>query len=267
MNEYKRKIALRVFGAHVAVILLMVVVPLFKGCFKPKPKDMIMMVEFGGPAEPVTIEPVSQMANPEPVAPTPAPEPEPVPAPVPEPVKIPEPIKKTEPVKKLEPVKKTEPVKAPEPVKKTEPTKQPEPDKWKPVDPKDIKIGKSVNNSPRPPSITSADIQKALSGIASASSGSTVNPSAFNDYLAQVMRMFYREWDPPAAASSATGSAIVRITMRSNGQITKRTKIKGSGDALYDRTVMDAANKVGTLPKPPANYPFDYVEVIFTLDN
>ena len=72
---------------------------------------------------------------------------------------------------------------------------------------------------------------------------------------------------PPASASAATGSAVVRIKIQKNGTIRTRAKIKGSGDPLYDKTVMDAVNSVSTLPKPPADYPYDYVEVVFTLDN
>jgi TonB family protein len=106
-----------------------------------------------------------------------------------------------------------------------------------------------------------------LSGIVSSSSRSSGTPDQFNDYYARVMSLFYNHWKPPASASSATGSAIVRISMRKNGQITKRAKIKGSGDSLYDRTVMDAVNAVGTMPKPPSGYPYDYVEVTFTLEN
>jgi TonB family protein len=55
--------------------------------------------------------------------------------------------------------------------------------------------------------------------------------------------------------------------MRKDGRITKRAKIKGSGDPLYDRTVMEAVNAVSMMPKPPSDYPYDYVEVTFTLDN
>ena len=31
--------------------------------------------------------------------------------------------------------------------------------------------------------------------------------------------------------------------------------------------MMEAVNKVSMMPKPPSDYPYDYVEVIFTLDN
>jgi TonB family protein len=111
--------------------------------------------------------------------------------------------------------------------------------------------------------VSQSDIEKALSGIAS---GSTSDPSRFNDYYARVMSFFYNRWNPPSAATSATGSAVVRITIQKNGKIRTRAKIRSSGDALYDRTVMEAVNSVSTLPKPPPDYPYEYVEVYFTLD-
>jgi protein TonB len=257
MNEFQRKITLRVVGIHAAVIFLLLVTSLTKGCFKPKPKEIVTFIEFGGPAPQVNVEQVEQMAEPEPVAPEP-PAPEPEPAPIPEPVK-PKPKPKPKPVKKPKPKPKIETPK-PKPVEKP---------KWKPVDSKNIKIGKKVGDStPKTKSVSAADIKKALSGIASSSSSSSSgNPSQFNDYLASVMRMFYNKWVPPASASSATGSTVVRISMRKNGQIIKRKKTRGSGDSLYDKTVMDAVNAVSTMPRPPSNYPYDYVEVSFTRDN
>jgi len=238
MNAFQRRIAWRVVGVHAAVIFLMIVVPAIKGCFKPTPKEIVTFIEFGAAAPAVSIEPVAHMAEPAPPAPTPAP----VPTPLPEPVK---------------------PQPKPRPVEKPQPQKP----KWKPVRAKDIKIGKKVETDrPKPPALSSADIKQALSGVTSSRSASGI-PSEFNAYYARVMNVFYQKWKPPGSATSATGSAIVRISMRKNGQIAKRAKIKSSGDALYDRTVMDAVNAVGTLPRPPSNYPYDYVEVVFTLDN
>ncbi len=243
MNAFERKVALRVVGAHAGVVLLLLATSALRGCFKPKPKEIVTFIEFGAPAAPVSIQQVTQMAEPEP--PAPAPEPEPAP--------IPEPIKK-------KPVVKPRPKPAPKP-KPKEPAKP----KWKPVSANDIKIGEKVPEKSSKPAISSADIKKALSGIAS-SSGASGKPSRFNDYYARVMTLFYNHWTPPATSGSS-GSAIVRISMRKNGQITKRAKIKSSGDPLYDKTAMDAVNAVSTLPRPPATFPYDYVEVIFTRDN
>jgi protein TonB len=251
MKEFERKVTLRVVGVHAAILFLLITIPAVKGCFRPRPREIVTFIEFGGPAPAVNVEQVTRMTEPEP----PAPEPEPAPVPEPEPVK-PKPVPK--PKKKAPEPKPEEKAPAPETKKTVKP-------KWKPVDPKDIKIGKKVGSSqPSKPTVSASDIQKALSGIATPSGG---DPSRFNEYYARVMRLFYDHWTPPATASSATGSAVVKISMRKNGQITKRARIRGSGDALYDRTVMEAVNKVSMMPKPPSDYPYDYVEVIFTLDN
>jgi TonB family protein len=252
MTLFQRQIAIRVLSVHAAVILLVVVVPFMRGCFTPKPKEIITFIEFGGPAAQVDIEQVSRMAEPE------APAPEPEPAPIPEPVK-----QKPKVVPKAKPKEK-----APEPKpveKKPEPKpKAPEKPKWKPVDSKDIKKGKKINEAPSKPTLSASDISKGLSGI---SSGATGNPNQFNDFYARVKNQFFNRWTPPATATASTGSVIVRISFRKNGQITKRAKIKGSGDTLYDRTVMDAVNAVSMVPNPPSDYPYDYVEVTFVLDN
>ncbi len=240
MTPFQRKIALRVVGVHAAVIFLVAVIPFMRGCFKPKPKEIVTFIEFGGPAPQVDVTPVSQMTDPEP----PAPEPEP--APIPEPVK---------------PKPKATP--KPKPKPKVE---KPKPKKPRYTPPDKIKIGKKVNDQPAKPTLSSSDIKEALSGVTSSSSGRTGNPSQINAYIGRIGNFFYNYWTPPASASSATGSAIVRISMRKNGQITKRAKIKGSGDPLYDRTVMDAVNAVSTIPRPPSDYPYDYVEVEFRLE-
>ncbi len=245
MNAFQKKIAWRVVGVHVAVVAVFWFCSVVPRCFRPKPKEIVTFIEFGGPAPQVDVTPVSQMADPEPPAP------EPKPAPIPEPVK-PKPVPKPKPKPKVEKPK-------PKP-------KEPEnPKKKKYTASKDIKIGKKVNEQPTKPAISSSDIKKALSGISSPAVGTTGNPSQFNDYYARVMSLFYNHWKPPA--TSAAGSTVVRISMRKNGGITKRAKIKGSGDALYDRTVMEAVNAVSVMPRPPSNYPYDYVEVTFTLAN
>ena len=85
-----------------------------------------------------------------------------------------------------------------------------------------IKIGKRVNNSaPQSPSVSAADIKKALSGLVSSSPGPVGNPSQINAYIGRIGNFFYNYWTPPASASSAMGSTIVRISMQKNGQIIK----------------------------------------------
>ncbi len=268
MNAFQRKITLRVIGIHAGIIGATALVSSLHGCIKPKPKEIITFIEFGSPGPQVQMEQVSQMSDPEPAVA--APEPQPVPAPVPEPTPLPEPKPEPKPLPKPEPKPKPTPKPEPKPTPKPEP--KPEP-KWKPIDPKQIKLGKKIEEKPVKPAVSSADIKKALSGISSpassssATSGKIGDPSQINAYLGQVMSLFYNQWKPPASASAATGSAIVRITIRKNGQIVSRNKIKSSGDALYDQSAMAAAAAVSVLPPPPKDYPYDYVEVIFTLEN
>ncbi len=250
MNAFQKRIALRVIGIHAALIFLVVVIPLMRGCFKRKPKEIITFIEFGAPAPPVNMETVSQMAEPESSAP--APEPIPEPAPIPEP---PKPKPKPKPVAKPKPKPKLE-----------KPKPKPAPKERRYTPPNEIPIGKKVKESPTVPTVSSSEIKKALSGISSPSA-SSANPSQINAYIGRIGSFFYGYWTPPASASYSTGSTVVRISIRKNGQIIKRVKIKGSGDSVYDKTVMDAVHAVSTVPRPPENYPYDYVEVEFRQEN
>ena len=255
MNAFQRKITWRVLLLHLGVILYFIAFSSLKGCFRPKPKpEIVTFIEFGSPAPQVSVEPVSQMSEPEP----PAPAPEPEPAPIPEP---PKPKPKPKPVPKPKPKPKVE-----NPKPKPKPKPEPKKPKWTPKKASEIKIGKKVNETPSKPRVSSSDISKAMSGISTPSGGATGNPSQFNDYYGRVMSLFYNHWKPPASGSSM-GSTVVRISIQKNGRITKRKKTRSSGSAVYDKTVMDAVNAISTLPRPPSNYPYDYVEVVFTQDN
>ena len=244
MNTFQRKVGLRVLGIHGIVIFLVAVSSLMRGCFRPKPREIATFIEFGEPAPQVDVTPVSQMAEPEP----PAPEPEP--APIPEPVK---------PKPKPKPVPKPK-VEKPKP-KPKEPEK---PKKKKYTAAKDIKIGKPVNEQPAKPSISSADIKKAMSGISSPRKSSG-DPNRFSYYYSQVMAKLHAAWVPPSSVSSVSRPAEVRFSMRSNGTVTARKLITSSGNSVFDQTVMTAANRVGLLPKPPSDYNFDYVIVPFAM--
>jgi TonB family protein len=240
MTPFQKRITWRVVGIHAAIIGVVWLSSVIPHCFKPKPKEIMTFIEFGAPAPQVSVETVSQMAEPEP----PAPAPEPEPAPVPEP---PKPKPKPKPVAKPKPkVEKPKPKPAPKPEKP----------KWKPTDPNKIKIGKKVNDSPKKPTVTSSDIKKALSGI-SKPSATPGNPNEFNAYDARVFRIFYGAWSRPGTAGSRP--AQVKISVSKNGRITDRVMIQGSGDPSFDRTVMAAVGSVSTLPKPPAGYPDNFV--------
>jgi len=210
---------------------------MFRGCFKPKPKEMEIFFSVAETLPAVDVTAVDEL-----------PEPQPIPqktiqTPIPEPPKP----------KKVEPPKP----------KKKEPPKP----KWKPKSPDQIKKGRKISGpkKPQPPPLTPADIRKAFSGLKSDKGPSHVSPSKFNDYYREVYNRLYGAWKPPGTASSATRPAEVKIYMLKNGRITKRAKTVSSGDPLFDRTVMDAVNSISTLPKPPPDYPFNYVIVTFRI--
>ena len=115
----------------------------------------------------------------------------------------------------------------------------------------------AVRNACVKPTISSAEIKKAMSGITSPSPRTTGNPSEFSAYDGQVFRIFYGAWARPGVPGLQP--AKVRIFLLKNGRITKRTMIQGSGDPSFDQTVMAAVNSVSTLPKPPAGYPDNFV--------
>ena len=45
MNEFQRKITLRVVGMHVVIIFLLMVSSCTRGCFKPKPREIVTFIE------------------------------------------------------------------------------------------------------------------------------------------------------------------------------------------------------------------------------
>lgn len=254
MNAFERRIALRVFGIHVGVIVFFVLVAGLKGCFQTKPKpEIVTFIEFGQAAPPVAVEQVAQMTEPEPPAPAPEPEPEPA--------KVPEPVKK--PLPKPKP----KPKEAPKP--KPKPKPEPEKPKWKPTPADQIKVSKK-KIEPEKPAIDPSEID--LSKVQSKSStkpsvsGPVGNPNADAAYISQIGSYFDRRWTKPDSSAPAA-SAVVRIYISKWGTITQRTKIQGSGDAAFDASVMRAVNSVSTVPKPPSGFSYDYVEVEFRIRN
>ncbi|MDF7824450.1 TonB family protein [Pontiellaceae bacterium B12227] len=255
MTAFQRKVALRIVGIHIGIILFIMMISGLKGCFRPKPKpEIVTFIEFGQAAPPVAVQQVEQMENP---TPDPAPQPDPTPAPLPDPVK--KPIPKPTPKKE---------------VPKPKPKPEPEKPKWKPTDPTKIKIGKKVE-APKPvkPAVSTSEIQKALKNVQSSSptaskpsAGPVGNPNADNAYISQIGNFFDQRWTKPDS-SSPSASAVVRIYISKWGTITRRTKIQGSGDAAFDASVMSAVNSVSTVPKPPSGFSYEYVEVEFRVRN
>ncbi len=254
MNRFEARVTVRVLGIHVAVVAFLLLQSLLHGCFRPKPKrEIVTFVDFGEPMPAPQIQEVEDMPEPEP-APAPTPKPEPAPIPEPKPVPKPEP----------KPVPKPEPKPAPKPEPKPEPKKS----DWTPVKAGDIDTSKSkrINPKPAPPTISKSDIQKQLSDIVQKPSTKAGNPDEIAAYIARVGRYFDRYWKQPASASSAM-SAVVRVYMLKSGQITQRRLIQASGDSDFDQSAMDAVNAVGTIPEPPADFPYEYVEIEFRIRN
>ena len=233
MNAFQKRITLRVLGVHAAIIFLVAIVPLMRGCFKPKPKEIVTIVVIADAPSPVSIQSVNGMSDPEP--------------PLPKVDTIPEPVK-------------PKPVPTPKPKPKPKPT-EPKKPKWKPtkVDPTK---SKRIEATPNKPAVSLKDIEKALSGITSPSAQTSGSPSQFNAYDAQVFRIFYGKWARPGVPGARP--AIVRITLLKNGRITGRVLKQKSGDPSFDQTVMDAVKSVSTLPKPPPGYP-DSFDVRFSI--
>jgi len=259
MNRFQRKATLVIYGAHAFVFFWCFVVLLWmsalKGCFQPKPKpEIVTFIEFGQPASPVAVQEVEQMQPPEPSPPEPTPPPvEPVkPAPIPEPTK-----------KIIKPkVENKEPKVTPKKVEKP---------KWTPKKASEIDTSKAKRIEPVKPAVDPSEISQALKGVQSneklpTAPGPVGNPDADAAYIAQIGRFFDSKWAEPPNASPAS-SAIYRIYISQWGTITKRTKIQGSGDSAFDASVSAAVNSVSTAPKPPAGFPYDYVEVEFRIRN
>ena len=250
MNDYQRKIALRVLGIHIAVVVWLLLFAGLKGCFRPKPRpEIVTFIEFGQPAPPVEIQPVADLPDPSP----------PAPAPKPEPAPVPEPIKKSLPKPDPAPTPKPEPKPAPTPK-----PKEPEKPQWKPVDPKDIKIGKKVSE-PRPSrsSITAQDISKALKDVQQ-SDRPIGTPDANRAYDSHIYSIFYNAWAQPAVP--AVRPAEISLSITADGRIRSWRLSRSSGDAQFDATVEQAVKSITVLPrKPPAGYPLDNIVVQFRI--
>jgi TonB family protein len=247
MNRFERRIVLRVLGIHAAVILVLMMNSLLQGCFRREPKpDIVTYIEFGSPQPTPQIQEVDEM---------PAPEPEPMPEPV---------VREAPPPK---PIPKPEPKPIPKPEPKPQPKPEPKKPDWKPTPADQIKIGDKVNSTPPKPVISESDIRKELNKVRETPTTQSGNPDEIAAYVSKVGQYFYPYWTPPSSASPASGTCVVRISFTKDGRITGRKKIQPSGDSQYDDSVMDAVRSVSTVPRPPAGYPYDFVEVEFRIRN
>jgi len=238
MKSYKNRVATRVLSVHVSVIMLALVIPFLRGCFNPKPKELITFIEFGTPAPAVEINeaPAQQPLTP------------PTQEFITPPDRIPKPPKDTPPPKR--PPKKTKKNPPKKPQKKHSNWKSTSVDDIR----KEIKKSNRVKATKNTKSLSDSDIRNALKNITSRSPTQRVgNSTSFAAYDATITRIFTHAWRQPP--SPGNRPAKVKISIRDSGKIIRRTLVQRSGDAGYDQTVMRAAQSISTLPHPPKGYP------------
>lgn len=242
MKPARNRIFWTVLGTHVGIVFVLLVTSLFRGCFRPKPKETIIFFE-AAPA-PAATEAILPTIQPEPAPePEPTPEPEPAPEPEPEPTPIPEPKPKPKPKPKPEPEK---PKWEPKPVIRQNKRVTREP-------------SKPVQKTPVRKQISSSDIQKALGG------STTSNADQHLLYCGRIQPSFYSVWRQPATAPYGT-KATATIRVNSAGQVTFRSLTGPSGNSTFDQSVQAALNALSQLPNPPAVSVNRNIIIEFVLD-
>jgi len=230
MRSYKNRVAIRVMSVHISVILLALVIPFLRGCFRSKPKELITFIEFGSP--PAAVETVNVPAH------TPSPPSHHEPPPQIE-NKIPDPPKDRTPPKQTEHIK---------PPRRHSSWKRTSVDEIR----KEIKNTQRVRATSTTPTLTQREIEQNLRGIVN-HSHRIGNSTSFAAYEATVTRIFTQAWRQPSAPGRRP--AKVKIFIQDSGKIIRRTLIQKSGDSEYDQTVMRAVRSISVLPRPPKGYP------------
>jgi TonB family protein len=133
---------------------------------------------------------------------------------------------------------------------------------WKPTPVNEIRKGKRVTSAPAVPKVDASTIEKALTEMKPVSGSS----SPFASYYAEVMRLLYARWSPPARIGGERSAPVVRLEVQASGKILTRTLVAGSGVKAYDDSVMQAVASISQLPRLPDGYPYSYVEVVFTIE-
>jgi TonB family protein len=232
--EPRRKRIFRiVFGTHIGIIFLLVVIPFLRGCFHRKPKETILFIDLAAPTPSTVAEPILPSIKPEP-----APEPEPSPIPKPEPKPTPKP-------------------------KPKEP--EPEKPKWEPakVERQNRRVIKNPQTpapvTPQPKRMTASDIQKAL--------GTTRTTSANQHlvYCNSLQPRFYAVWQQPSSAPYGT-KATATIRIGADGSILFRSLTSPSGNRVFDQSVQNALNAAQRLPAPPKVSVNRSITIDFVLD-
>ena len=218
LQRQSLKVSLGLHG--VALVLLLVIPWLLKGCRARRPPEQLMFVEFT-----VSLPPPA--------------EPDPAPAKPADPVPIPEPPKPADDI--LVPEKKPDPPK---------PKSKPQPE---------IKKGERITRRGPPPKdtpLSAAEIKRLLDMGAAISDKTTIPPPGqieMGAYFNHVKERMYAAWQQPGGLGNLPGlNADVAITVEPGGTITARRLSRSSGNALMDDFVMKAVQSVTALRPMPA---------------
>ena len=158
----------------------------------------------------------------------------------------------------------TDPVSKPakEPIQKQEAKKIEQAKKPKAVEKQTNRVTKTKASvepakSPEPPSeehirkMLTTDIPMGDTGILEMGES---NPM-LEGYYSQVTSRMYAAWNQPSQLKALPGlKTEVCITVEPRGKITKRIKVRGSGNGLMDDSVMRAVGSVEELPPLPMGY-------------
>jgi outer membrane biosynthesis protein TonB len=236
--------------AHIVVITLLLVAPVFHRCSKPeKPKEIITFVELVEPgpamqAAPPAPQPEPEPEPPKPKPPEPEPEPEP-PPPEPEPIKEPEPKPVKPEVKKPKEIK----VNTNRVVRKDQP---------KPADPPKPKLTekqlREMLSSDLPTTSSSAPIGPRTSGPQSSERARYINNV--------VKPRVDAAWQKPPGISGLKATASIRIAK--NGAIIDKKIISSSGNSSMDDSILRIFNTLVLPAIPPSvGEPSLVVEIVF----
>ena len=223
---------------HGGALLLVVVLPLLaKGCASRKPPKKLMFVEFTVAVPPAAPEPPPPA--PEPPAPTP-------PAPVPEPP--PPPPKDDIP----------EPEKQPEPKKET--PKPPAPEKPKPKPHTVVRQTNRVVRGPTPqpkgPVLSDKEIADLIKKGAKIGTTTSIPDDAaaqaLGAYSNHVRDRLYAAWQQPESLKNLPGLVTsVQITIQQDGRVGNGKIIQSSGNATMDDSVLKAVRTVKAMRALP----------------
>lgn len=239
MKNSKNTIFRRVLGVHAAILFLMLFIPWLRGCFRPRPREIVTYINFA----PVTAD----------VAPAPEPTPEP------------EPARRPDPPPRSDPPPRPDPTPPPQAAPKPEPTPEPAPrPAWRPAEvvrqdtPAQRTIPAPDPQPTRQPTIDPATVRETLERVA----GGRSDPLAA--YYEQVRIRLYEVWHPPAGVPLGL-TATARIRVEPDGSISSKSISRRSGHAAFDQSVQEALNRITRLPRPPANLPDRTIDIEFDL--